>query len=109
MGIRCLHNLATLFYSRNRSRVPALSSGLLDGNPPPRWGAPDEDQAPTGQARVLHWAGPLRTNEVCYVLLSNDPPLSIAAVAAVQRKSEHVRANPAPVHACVHGLYVTHT
>ncbi len=28
-----------------RSRVPALSSGLLDGNPPPRWGAPDEDRA----------------------------------------------------------------
>jgi hypothetical protein len=32
-------------YSSRRSRVPALSSGLLDGNPPPRWGAPDEDLA----------------------------------------------------------------
>ncbi len=28
----------------HRSRVPGFSPGLLDGNPPPRWGAPGEDQ-----------------------------------------------------------------
>ena len=53
MGIRWLHDIAALFYSRDRSRVPALSSGLLDGNPPPRWGAPDEDRAPNGASAGL--------------------------------------------------------